>query len=326
MPKRCKSVVNGTTVDIGQLAREIQADVANYRQHKAEDGMKKRAIHASKDYGEFRNFVSVSQLKPISGSDISGLFNGSTASIARGLSNVGENIRGGQSSIGGLESIVQMRKCASNPSTSTTNVDKNLESLSIGFTSLDFAKGGTAARNSKKSSRSVDDFLKEWKRYCPTAKATLSFLTRIDSSRPFENQFILRPSVICEEYFSTDIDSDILGDIIEALHILIDLYEAVEIPSAIASESGPASKDDYEYDSCREAIGTAELLSSEANVSHFIYNWLNALSSCGRFKLGISFMTQEQRIKLKEVCTYLKKSSEDKTAIDELVRKYCVAL
>jgi len=48
MPTRSKSVINGTTVDISHLAREIQADVAKYRQYKAEDGMKKRAIHASK--------------------------------------------------------------------------------------------------------------------------------------------------------------------------------------------------------------------------------------------------------------------------------------
>jgi hypothetical protein len=48
MPARSKSAINGTTVDISKLAREIQADVAKYRQHKAEDGMKKRAIHSSK--------------------------------------------------------------------------------------------------------------------------------------------------------------------------------------------------------------------------------------------------------------------------------------
>jgi hypothetical protein len=48
MPTRSKSVIDGKTVDISHLAREIQADVAKYRQYKAEDGMKKRAIHASK--------------------------------------------------------------------------------------------------------------------------------------------------------------------------------------------------------------------------------------------------------------------------------------
>jgi hypothetical protein len=273
-----------------------------------------RSNRKGKDYDEFRNFVSVSQLKPMSGSDISGLFNGSTASIARGLSNAGGMNRGGQSSIGGLEDIVQMRKGASNPFMSEANVDKRLESLSLGFAPLNNVKGGTVASNSKKSSRSFDDFLKEWKRCCPTANATLSFLTRIDSSRPLENQFLIRPNVMCEEYFSADIDSDILGDIVEALHILIDVYEAVEIPSAIASKSG-------EYDSCNEANGMAELLSSEVNVLHFIHNWLNALSSCGRFKLGISFLMPDQRIKLKALTRWVETRAADITNAESECRR-----
>ncbi len=139
-----------------------------------------------------------------------------------------------------------------------------------------------------------------------------------------ENQLILKPDVICKEYFSTDIDSDVLGDIIEALHLMIDMNKAVETPSAIANIPGPASKDDYENDSYREATGTAELPSSEANVSLFARNWLKALSSCGRFGLNISFLMPDQQLKLKEVCSFLKKSNEDKV-VDDLLLKYFVA-
>ena len=42
-----KSAINGGVVDINHLEQEIQADLASYRQHKAQDGMKKRAIHTS---------------------------------------------------------------------------------------------------------------------------------------------------------------------------------------------------------------------------------------------------------------------------------------
>lgn len=42
-----KSAINGGVVDVGYLQREIQADLATYRQNKAQDGMKKRAIHTS---------------------------------------------------------------------------------------------------------------------------------------------------------------------------------------------------------------------------------------------------------------------------------------
>lgn len=48
MSSKSKSAINGRSIDISRLEREIQADVATYRQYKAEDGMKKRAIHTSK--------------------------------------------------------------------------------------------------------------------------------------------------------------------------------------------------------------------------------------------------------------------------------------
>lgn len=34
-------------IDLGRLEREIRRDVAAHRKHRAEDGMKKRAVHAS---------------------------------------------------------------------------------------------------------------------------------------------------------------------------------------------------------------------------------------------------------------------------------------
>ena len=48
MTTKSKSALNGRTLNIGNLEREIEADVAKYQQYKAEDGMKKRAIHTSK--------------------------------------------------------------------------------------------------------------------------------------------------------------------------------------------------------------------------------------------------------------------------------------
>jgi len=255
----------------------------------------------------------------MSGSDVSSLFNGANASDVRGSCGASGTIRGGHAAIGGFDEIVQMRKDASNPSKSVANVDKHLESLSLGCMRSDFANGWTLMVNAKKSSRSAYDFLREWKRYCTSAKATLSFLTTIDSSRPFEDQLILRPDVICKEYFSADIDSDILGDIVEALHLLIDTHVT---PSVIANTSGPASMDDDENVSCHVATGTAKILPSETSVSLFTHNWLEAISSCGRFELSISFLMPDQRLKLKEVCSFIEKSNEDNAAVDELLRRY----
>jgi hypothetical protein len=256
----------------------------------------------------------------MSGSDVSSLFNGANSSIVRGSFGASGKIRGGHAAIGGFDEIVQMRKDASNSYKSVANVDKHLESLSLGCTQSDFAKGGTAMVNTKKSSRSADDFLREWKRYCTSAKATLSFLTTIDSSRPFEDRLKLQPDVICKEYFSADIDSDILGDIVEALHLLIDTHVT---PSVITNTSGPASMDDDENDSCHVALGTAKKIEfSETSILLFTHNWLEAISSCGRFGLSISFLMPDQRLKLKELCSFLKKSNEDNAAVDELLRRY----
>lgn len=316
MPERSKSAINGTTVDISQLAREIQADVANYRQYKAEDTMKKRAIHASKDYGEFRNFVSVSQLKPIH----------STTSLAMGWSD--GNIRKGQdTSLGGLGEIVRMRKDASTLSKSVAIVDKHLESISLGITSSNCAKGKASEiittkgkalmTHTAKSSRSVDDFLREWKRQCTTANATLSFLTRISSNR----QLALQPDIICNDYFSFEINSDVLVDVIEALYLLVDMSmnEAAKISSA-------TSEDDSEVDSCHEPIKNVEILTPDIDTLHFTYSWLKALSSCGRFDLSISFLEPVDRTKLNDVCNFLKKSSDGRVAADQLLQRYARVL
>lgn len=318
---RGKSVIKGTTVDVSHLAREIQADVAKYQQYKAEDEMKKRAIHASKDYSEFRNFVSVSQLKSMSGSDISGLFNGATASFTREASGASGKIRGGMAAVGGIDDIVRRRNDAFTLSKSVAIVDKHLKLLSLGNTPPDSAKERASLVRTAKSSRSVDEFMREWKRQCTSEKASLSFLTRIDSDR----QLILEPDVICKEYFSTDIDSDIVGDVIAALHLLIDMKEAVEPYSANANASGSGSSD-HENESFHEATGRNEIPFSDIEIIQFTRSWLKALSSAGRFELSISFLMPAQRLKLNAVCNFLQMTNRDRAAVDELLRTYFKAL
>jgi len=276
--------------------------------------MKKRAVHTSKDYGEFRNFVSVSQLKPTSGRDVSNLFSGASGSIASssGSNAKSKKIQGGQATMGGFDDIIQRRKNASNPSTSM-----NFKSLSFGKTEKSRGKGSTYTT---KTSREAYDFLREWKQHCTTPKDTLSFLTRIEDTN---DQLILQPDAICKEYFSTDIDSDILGDIVEALHLLVCMNKNHDPPSAIPNENGSASNNITEStDKCPEALGMAELSSSEANVLSFTHSWLKALTSCGRFGLSISFLIPDQQLKLKEIFSLLQKSDGGEGSIDELLLHY----
>ncbi|KAL3764109.1 hypothetical protein ACHAWU_003921 [Discostella pseudostelligera] len=288
MSSKSKSTIsgNGRTLDMSHLEREIQADVATYRQYKAEDGMKKRAIHTSKDYNEFRNFVSVSQLKPTSGRDVSSLFNGASGSIPTSVRS--RNIpNDGQASIGGFDGIIKNRNEVSMSNTLKSNLKLETNPRSA------YCGAGAGVSNTVKSSRSVHDFIREWRIHCTTAKSTLSFITRMESEVDNIHVFIVDPKVVCKEYFSAEIDSDVMGDIVEALHLLVTMS---------VSEK-------------------AELL-METSVSTFIHNWLKPLQSCGRFELSLSFLTQDQQAKMKEVCAFLTSSDRGDDEINLLVHKY----
>lgn len=321
MSSRSKSAICKSAIDISHLEREIRQDVAAYQQYKAEDGMKKRAVHISKDYDEFRNFVSVSQLKPTSGRDVSSLFNGASGSIAPGPSVRSRKIQGGQAAIGGFDDIIQRRKYASNPSTSVTmaKMDSNLQSLLIGKVPTDNSKAKAGTRTTK-SSRKAYDFLREWKQHCTTAKDTLAFLVRTkDADGSFGNQLLLQPDAICEEYFSTDVDSEIVGDIVEALHLLVCAKKNDEI--RIVNENGSTSNKNVEAGNRRESSGMPGVLSSESEILSFTHGWLKALPSCGRFELSICFLISDQQLKLKEICNSLK-NSDNEAASDDYLLQY----
>mmetsp|Transcript_28863 Transcript_28863/g.33543 ORF Transcript_28863/g.33543 Transcript_28863/m.33543 type:complete len:418 (-) Transcript_28863:163-1416(-) len=61
-------------INVSFLQREIMQDLVHDAKYYAEDEMKKKAILTSKDYDEFKNFVSCSQLKPVNGSEMGQLF------------------------------------------------------------------------------------------------------------------------------------------------------------------------------------------------------------------------------------------------------------
>ncbi len=221
-------------------------------------------------------------MKPTSGRDVSRLFNGASGSIP--TSGRSRNISSdGQASIGGFDGIIKKRNELSNSLKSSAKLELIPRSACCG------ARAGLS--KIVKSSRSVHDFLMEWRIHCTTAKSTLSFITRMESQ--VDNMFIIDPKVVCKEYFSAEIDGDVMGDIVEALHLLVTMT---------VSER-------------------AELL-TETSVSPFIHNWLKALPSCGRFELSLSFLTQNQQAKLKEVCAFLSSSDRGDDEINLLVHEY----
>ena len=121
-----------------------------------------------------------------------------------------------------------------------------------------------------------------------------------DNTNDNNNKFILQPNEICKEYFSVDIDSEIIGDVVEALYLLVTMTnETTSLPTN--SDEGSSS--------CN-ALAMTGLFSSQLDNISFIRNWLDALTSCGRFELSVSFLMPDEQTKLKKIVNFLKESNE----------------
>ena len=262
--------------------------MAIYSKSRAEDGMKKRALHTCQGgYDEFKNFVSVSQLKPISGRDVSSLFNGSSGSLptstfrnrtVHGASSV-------QSGIGCLDGYIDEKK---KDGEVVVNDDKDKKN-NVKVTAK--SQGSKVNRSSTKSSRDAYNFLARWKRQCSSsASDALTFLVHLEEV----------PETTCQQYFSTDIDSDVVGDIVCALHLLM----------CIARDKN-GRNDDL----------VAELL-SEPNTTKFMSSWLGAMTGCGRFELALSFLTTKQELQLKEIVQFVKNSVCTDDADEVFLHRY----
>jgi len=272
---------------------ERQEDMAIYSKSRAEDSMKKRALHTCQGgYDEFKNFVSVSQLKPISGNDVSSLFNGSSGSLPTSTFR-NSSVHGAstvQSGIGCLDGYIDEKK---KDGEVVVNGDKDKKNnVEVKTTS----QGSKVNPSSTKSSRDAYNFLARWKRQCSSsASDTLTFLVHLEEV----------PETTCQQYFSTDIDSDVVGDIACALHLLM----------CIALD-----KNGHNDDLVAE-LSSAELL-SEPNTTKFMSSWLKAMTGCGRFELALSFLTTKQELHLKEIVQFVKNSNYTGDADKVYLQRY----
>ena len=264
------------SLNVSMLERQVREDMAIYTKSRAEDGMKKRALHASVDYDEFKNLVSASQLKPIGWRDVSSLFNGCSGSHSTFRN---RTVHGG--GIGCLDGYIDEKK---------KNENKMKEKMT---TKSQESKG---ISSSAKSSRDAYNFLALWKQQCSSsAGAALSFLLQMEE----------KPETICEQYFSTDIDSDVVGDIVSALQLLMCLA---------------LDKNDHNDESFSSQI--ADTSDEPDSTLKFISSWLKAMTTCGRFDLAISFMTATQESQLKEIVEFVKTSTDAENADDDYLRRY----
>lgn len=263
------------------LEQQVREDMAIYSKSRAEDEMKKRALHACKDYTEFQNLVSVSQLKPISSDDVSSLFNGSSGLSPTFRNRTVHGAADSQSGIGCLDGYIDEKKKGANGENKKKTVDVEMTAKIIG--------------SSTKSSRDTYNFLAQWRRKCSSsARDTLLFLAQMKEE----------PEKTCRQYFSTDVDSDVVGDIVGALHLFM----------CIAVDKSKCN-DDLVAESITDLLEVPKS-------TKFISSWLKAMTGCGRFDLAISFLTAKEELQLKEIVEFVKNSIYTEDADDDYLCRY----
>lgn len=268
IPTKRVSIVNKDgSLNVSLLEREVNEDIKIYAKSRAEDNMKKKAMHSSQDYDTFRSFLSVSQLRPISARDVSSLFNGSVSGSSSSFRNRG------------------VHGTAAGAAIQSDDYEEKKKEGGIVDNSQKF-QYGKLTRTSKKSSREASNFLALWRSKSSSSSQALSFLVQIG-----------HPTMICKQYFSMDIDSDILGCIVNALHLLM----------CVVTNQTTENEHNDELENVTNGLMSAKLLDIKS-ATEFVSFWLEALPGCGRFTLSLSFLTSEHEVRLKEVIKFIKDS------------------
>lgn len=292
-----KSVINADgSVDISRLEHEIREDLSLHRKHNAEDAMKKKAVHTSVDYDEFKNFVSAAELKPTTSRDVSSLFTGTTGFSFRGSNAACRGRDEGHGDIGGYGESIQRRKVSTVEIKKLhgSNAKSGIEALNIPIGCSGISSQASSSKTSNKSSREAYDFIREWKQQCKSPEQTISFLTRTKASSDVmtRKEFVYNAADVCNTYFSTDIDCEILGDIVDGLYLLMQ-----------SEQISPSDQLSY----------LDNIESADSCVMEFIDNWLKSIAGCGRFGLSVSFLTSEQTKKLGEIVGSVKTSHHEES-------------
>ena len=215
-------------------------------------------------------------MKPTTSRDASSLFTGGLGSIRKSLNAVRRDVNQAGCGIigGGYGGSIQRRKDLTvdlNKPSGITSTKQSSHRTKITANDSKRLAGETDILV-KKSSREVYDFAREWEKQCKSHEETIAFLTRIEcpntSKSNVQKMLVLPPENTCNEYFSTGIDGDILGSVVERLHLLLRL-PSEQIPS-----------------NCEQCPENMKLCQS--NVLEFSASWLRAFVGCDRFGLSVS--------------------------------------
>ena len=272
-------------INTALLQREIANELAADARFSAEDVMKKRAVHISKDYDEFKNFVAASELKPVSSSEMGQLF----VQGRQGQGSTAMYTGNGMTRRSVVPNII-----ASNTRTERDSAFLYNLALPLEFENISIEKKN---KNQKKACKAkcpavpkkATDLEREWKRCCKTPISTLNYLLLPSDSTSSsvteevsEMQSIipsdlrLRPERVAE-LCKIEINANLMEDILEAL-------------GHYASRLTLIFKDNDATIRNKSVLETPS-----AAPWNFIYKWMLSLTKSGRFDLNLDFLEARYR-------------------------------
>jgi len=166
---------------------------------------------------------------------------------------------------------------------------------------------------------------REWKRYCGPPTDTLSYLTMPLStiSCPsandhssteyldygFTERLRIVPEQISQSICRVEMDANIFGDILEALHYLL---------SSFAHRSGRTIRINHVDNDKEETFidnrKPKQFVNIRDEARSFTYRWMVALPQSGRFHINIAFLSKKQQAFVTSIFHHLQ---EDETSFTQ---------
>jgi len=285
------AILPGGKLNVSLIQREVSNDISSDNRYYAEDGMKKRAIHMSKDYEEFKNFVACSELNPVKRSEMSKLFQKEAFSLT---SNRPQNKACTEYGFdNGVALLVGL------------DTDSSIKNIMIRQDGFQSSRVSQSATRRESPPNTVMELEKEWRLNCRTSHETSRYLLApAGSCVPVEKSsdddskaFLVVPQVlrilpkdICSNVCKAEMNADIFGGIIQALDLIL-----------FGSDINQQPK--------RFALGPEIEIPLE--VQRFVHIWMAELTLSGGFALNIEFLTSSQKQCVRSILDSLERLSHN---------------
>ncbi len=286
-------------INLSRIEREISNGMTEEDRFSAEDSMKKRAVHMSRDYDEFKNFVSASQLKPVQSSEMGELF------VQRQLSN-----------------FYSTKPCSKRRGPNKVCKEKKKNFLrdfhdpsKFGAISITDSKRNQQSLKAKQSTvpRNASELEREWRKWCKSPSSTLEYLflpfdfsgnvstedltsEEVKESHSVPIDLRLSPESVAR-LCTIEMDLYIMESVLEALHYYITVLLGTDHDSTKES----ATRDIQNVEGIQTCVVTWE----------FVYRWMMSFTKCGRFDLNVDFMEAKHKNLISSILGHLKKQAEN---------------